>query len=44
MESWSGTSGKGLGSSLLEGLAAVGSLTVVVCILPWSLWEDGLFL
>lgn len=32
------------GGSLLEGLAAVGSLTVLVCTLPWSLEEDGLFL
>lgn len=42
--SWSGTTGEGLGSSLLEGLAAMGSMTVVVHVLPGSLWEDGLFL
>ena len=44
MESWSGITGKDSEGSLLEGLAAVGSLTVLVCTLLWSLEEDGLFL
>lgn len=44
MESWDGITGKDSGASLLEGLAAVGPLTVLVCTLPWSLEEDGFFL
>lgn len=44
MESWGGITGEDSGASLLEGLAAVGSLTVLVCTLPWSLEKGGLFL
>lgn len=36
---WSGTTAKGLGSSLLKGTAAGGSFTVVVCTLLQSLWK-----
>ena len=44
MESWGGITGKDSGASLLEGLAAVGSLTLLVCTLLWSLEKDGLLL